>query len=184
MAFMLYPVAIFNSCVCSRNCFFKSSAMASMLQSAFVAALRHRSATDPDGVTKEISAMLAHLYGGVSAADVRKRRRVLVTEAAAKTTSTSSLVSDMVNDPALGFEKNKIPTTKQISSKRSRTLATANASTPGESPDELRNLARSMIRQNLLQPLFGLIGRTRISQQRRRAFRSHAIGCCKHLRSS
>ena len=33
--------------------------MASMLQSAFVTALRHRSATDPDGVTKEISAMLA-----------------------------------------------------------------------------------------------------------------------------
>ena len=33
--------------------------MASMLQSAFVTALRHRSATDPDAVTKEISAMLA-----------------------------------------------------------------------------------------------------------------------------
>ena len=56
---MSYPVAIFSSCVCSRNCFFKSSAMATWLQSAFVAALRHRSATDPDGVTKEISAMLA-----------------------------------------------------------------------------------------------------------------------------
>ena len=33
--------------------------MASMLHSAFATALRHRSATDPDGVTKEISAMLA-----------------------------------------------------------------------------------------------------------------------------
>ena len=33
--------------------------MASMLQSAFVTALRQRSATDPDVVTKEISAILA-----------------------------------------------------------------------------------------------------------------------------
>ena len=56
---MLYPVAIFSSCVCSHNLFFRSSAMASTLQSAFVTALRHCSATDPDGVTKEISAMLA-----------------------------------------------------------------------------------------------------------------------------
>ena len=61
-----------------------------------------------------------HLHGGVSAAGVRKRRRLLVAEAAAKTTATpSSLVSDMVNNPELGFEKNTIPTTTQISAKRS-----------------------------------------------------------------
>ena len=52
----------------------------------------------------------------------------------------------MVNDPDLGFGKNTIPTTKQISSKRSRTLALGNASTSGESPEELHNLARTMIR--------------------------------------
>ena len=88
-----------------------------------------------------------HSGGGASQAGIRKRRRYLVEQAAKDVlVKPSVLVSNMVNDPTMQKQKNTIPNARQISQKRAKTSAAATAEQPGESPEELRHIARGLTR--------------------------------------
>jgi hypothetical protein len=88
-----------------------------------------------------------HLGGSTNQAGTIKRPRYLVEQAAKDVlVKPSVLVSNMVNDPTMQTQKNTIPKARQISQKRAKTSAAATAEQPGDSPEELRHIARGLTR--------------------------------------